>query len=208
VAGTLHRAVGKDLFETRLPSSTSNTSRALPRAHGRSTGPARYRQGDIKFYRAGTPTTVTPTAPERHQPGCREPFQLARQLSAARRQWKSAISPGWRHPLYSTAAPDHFRRLLAISGAILPRRAVDWVGRTILPTAPRTPLNGVSVSINGNPAFISHVSPSSYSYQAPTIRDRPVQVVVTSARTASDPVSRHRKSALTSVVAPFAIQGK
>jgi uncharacterized protein (TIGR03437 family) len=74
-------------------------------------------------------------------------------------------------------------------------------------TAP-TVLDGVSVTIDGQPAFVWVIGSGQINAQAPNIGSGPVQVVVTNPNGSSDPVTVTAKPVLPGLLAPFSTGGK
>ncbi len=84
------------------------------------------------------------------------------------------------------------------SGAARDWSAADFANGT--PTA----LDGVSVTVNGKAAFVRHISATEIDVQSPTDNAiGPVQVVVTSGKTVSDPFTVQLADVLPAICAPF-----
>lgn len=81
--------------------------------------------------------------------------------------------------------------------------ARDWTADDFANGTP-TALDGISVSVNGQPAFVRHISATEIDVQSPTdSATGPVQVIVTSGKTASDPFIVQKQAVLPAMAAPF-----
>ncbi len=100
----------------------------------------------------------------------------------------------------TTFAPGSW---LEIKGANLAQSARPWSGDDFNGSTAPTSLDGVSVTIDGNRAFLSYISPQQINVQAPAdTAAGPVQLVVTTAACPSAPVTVQEAAMAPGLLAP------
>jgi uncharacterized protein (TIGR03437 family) len=100
---------------------------------------------------------------------------------------------------------------LEIFGSNLATVTRGWGGSDFNGSNAPTALNGVSVSIDGKPAYVDYVSPSQVNVQVPDDpATGPVQLVVTNAAGPSNPITVQKTAIAPAVLAPssFNVGGK
>lgn len=136
--------------------------------------------GDSITTASATLTSGTPTPPK--------PSISSNGVVTSFNQRAGSVAAGW----------------LEIHGAdLITGAARDWSAADFANGTP-TALDGVSVTVNGKAAFVRHISATEIDVQSPTDNATgPVQVVVTSGKSASDPFTVQQAAILPAICAPF-----
>jgi uncharacterized protein (TIGR03437 family) len=162
--------------------------------------------GDVVFYVAGNAANGDGQADGRDHI-----YTAAYTLTAATSGPKPAISQGGVADAFTFNVGTASSTWTAIFGSNLSATTRAWGDADFKGTPPKLPtdLDGVGVTINGKPAYVYFISPGQINVLAPADdQTGSVQVVVTSPKGNSDPITVTKSAVQPAFYAPFAQGGK
>jgi uncharacterized protein (TIGR03437 family) len=160
-------------------------------------------QGSIAFYVAGNAAACDCTSPDTITTSSAT-LQSGAVVAPPPPPTPPAIDPNGVVTAFSEQSGAVASGWLEIHGSnLIPGTARDWTTSDFANGTP-TSLDGVSVTVNGLPAFVRHIGPTEIDVQSPTDpATGPVQVVVTNGTAASGPVNVQKAPILPSIAVPF-----